>query len=231
MTTYIIAYKWFFSIGAPRTYSIHLFTFFCLSSIGKCFPDSHIPYVFFQFSQRDPKAYPNEICNPSSDFLVYPQASSQPGVSGNPRKEGAQEALLSDFWTTSAGCPWHDGAVPLLPVPSGLMSSSEYLQGCTQQPYGETHFGILSLPRAHDHRWWLDGDPLVNQKLCLLAQLPFPHKSPVQCLITADAVQSISCSISPQSWTQSQDTSSPLCRVATQHQSRGRNLKFSSREP
>ena len=126
-------------------FSIHPFLhssfyFLLLIQCWKVFSRHQYTLTFSSTPRGGPEVYPNEICNPPSDFWVYPQASSQLGVSGNPPKEGAQEALLSDFWTTSAGCPWHDGAEPLLPGPSGLMSSSQYLQGCTQQPDGGNSF-------------------------------------------------------------------------------------------
>lgn len=42
---------------------------------------------------------------------------------------------------------------------------------------------LWSVPRAHDHSWGFNNvDWLVNQELCLPAQLHIHHNSPVQCL-------------------------------------------------
>lgn len=89
-----------------------------------------------------------------------------------------------DTRTTSTGIFWSDGASTLPQTPSRCLSSSPYLKGRAQPPYGGNPFRLLEsvnfvghYPKAMTICEGWNVDRRVNQELLLLTQLSLHHNT------------------------------------------------------
>lgn len=99
---------------------------------------------------------------------------------------GVREASWPDSQTTSTGSSQHRRVAALLWALLGYLSSSRYGKGWAQPPYEGNSFLLLVfaslciwlLPKAHNHRWYLQRGLTGKQRPCLLAQLCVHHNRP-----------------------------------------------------